>query len=264
MTTQTDKQVVAELYWTLKAIKAATGVTSKCWRPPQGDVDDRVRAIAWQMGLRTILWDEDTDDWNVSGGPNGGTLSPRKVDAKFAKWINNYKTGKDISGHIVLEHELNHVTVNLSMFWMPKLKETFNVIPALSCNGITRPYWEESFVYPVAEANSPSTKSTTTTTSKPATTSGSTKTIVTISTQTAAQTTTKKITTTKKVTATTAKKVTTTITKAITTSTKITSPTSTSCIAGVAGKKQGNGNTGYCCATSDDCLETCRSGKCDF
>ncbi|KAI8353303.1 hypothetical protein EDC96DRAFT_559466 [Choanephora cucurbitarum] len=257
MTTQTNKQVVAELYWTLKAIKAATGVTSKCWRPPQGDVDDRVRAIAWQMGLRTILWDEDTDDWNISGGPNGGNLSPRKVDAKFAKWINNYKTGKDLSGHIVLEHELSRVTVNLSMFWMPKLKETFNVIPALSCNGITQPYWEENFVYPLAEANSPSTKSTSTT-SKPATT-----------------TTTKKITTTKKVATTTitttaaaaATSTTTAITKkAITTSTEITSPTSTStsCIAGVADRKQRNGDTGYCCTTSEDCLETCRSGKCDF
>jgi len=65
MTTQTNAQVVAELYWTLKAIKEATGVTSKCWRPPQGDVDDRVRAIAHQMGLRTILWDHDTVSENI-------------------------------------------------------------------------------------------------------------------------------------------------------------------------------------------------------
>ncbi|KAI8350133.1 hypothetical protein BD560DRAFT_450161 [Blakeslea trispora] len=235
MTTQTDKQVVAELYWTLKAIKAATGVTSKCWRPPQGDVDDRVRAIAWQMGLRTILWDADTEDWNISGGPNYGTLSPKKVDSMFSTWISNYKTGKDKSGHIVLEHELNHVTVNMSMFWLPKLKETFNVIPALSCNGITQPYWEENFVYPISDSSSPSTK-TFTTTKTISTTKGPTSTTFT-------QTTTKSISTT-------------------TATTKSTSPTSTSCIAGVAGKKKGNGKTGYCCTTSDDCLETCRSGKC--
>jgi hypothetical protein len=36
MTTVTNEQAVAELYWTLKAIKEATGVTPKCWRPPQG------------------------------------------------------------------------------------------------------------------------------------------------------------------------------------------------------------------------------------
>jgi peptidoglycan/xylan/chitin deacetylase (PgdA/CDA1 family) len=61
MTTQTNIQVVAELYWTLRAIKEATGVTPKCWRPPFGDVDDRVRAIAWQMGMTTMIWDEDSN-----------------------------------------------------------------------------------------------------------------------------------------------------------------------------------------------------------
>jgi peptidoglycan/xylan/chitin deacetylase (PgdA/CDA1 family) len=63
MTTQTNEQAVAELYWTLKVIKEATGVTSRCWRPPQGDVDDRIRSIAFQMGMRTVIWDKDTEDW---------------------------------------------------------------------------------------------------------------------------------------------------------------------------------------------------------
>lgn len=67
MTTQSNEQVVAELYWTLRAIKEVTGVTTRCWRPPYGDVDDRVRAIASQMGMTTVLWDEDTDDWNMPG-----------------------------------------------------------------------------------------------------------------------------------------------------------------------------------------------------
>ncbi|KAI8080268.1 uncharacterized protein B0P05DRAFT_490653, partial [Gilbertella persicaria] len=160
MTTQTNKQVVAELYWTLKAIKTATGVTPKCWRPPQGDVDDRVRSIAWQMGLRTVIWDEDTNDWAMKA-PGGGNLSPHVVDGYFEKWISNYKSGKDKKGHIVLEHELNHATVNMSMFWMPKLQETFNVIPALACNGITQPYWEENFVYPTDNSGAPTTKTTT-------------------------------------------------------------------------------------------------------
>ena len=65
MTTLTNEQVVAQLYWTQKAIKQTLGITPKCWRPPYGDVDDRVRAIAWQMGMRTILWDQDSNDWNL-------------------------------------------------------------------------------------------------------------------------------------------------------------------------------------------------------
>jgi peptidoglycan/xylan/chitin deacetylase (PgdA/CDA1 family) len=65
MTSLTSEEVVAQLYWTQKAIKEAMGITPKCWRPPYGDVDDRVRAIAWQMGMRTILWDQDSNDWNM-------------------------------------------------------------------------------------------------------------------------------------------------------------------------------------------------------
>lgn len=137
MTTQTNEQVVAEFYWTLKVIKEATGVTVKCWRPPQGDVDDRVRAIAWQMGMRTILWNRDTQDWDMPA-PGGGNLTPSKVDAKFEKWIKEDKNGTE--GILVLEHELNHATVQMSEKWMPKLKENFHVASAMSCNDILQPY----------------------------------------------------------------------------------------------------------------------------
>ncbi|KAI8991253.1 hypothetical protein BDF20DRAFT_811740 [Mycotypha africana] len=147
MTTLTNEQVVAELYWSLKAIKDATGVTTKCWRPPQGDVDDRVRAIAWQMGLHTVIWNEDTDDWAMPA-PGGGNLPPEKVDAKFEKWIKKQQQGKYNTGIMVLEHELNHATVGMTEKWLPKLKETFNIVSAMQCNGVTQPYWEKSFEYP--------------------------------------------------------------------------------------------------------------------
>ncbi|KAI7896979.1 uncharacterized protein EV154DRAFT_475777 [Mucor mucedo] len=373
MTTQTNIQIVAELYWTLKAIKEATGVTVKCWRPPQGDVDDRVRSIAWQMGMRTILWDEDTNDWAMPA-PGGGDLAPKKVDAYFAGLIKNEKAGKYKTGHIVLEHELNSATVNMSMFWMPKIQAVFNVVPALTCNNILQPYWEENFVYPAGNSGPSPPASTTTaspapvptgspstctpgsfglgqgdgyngaccndqsdclddclsgscngeanpnapvTTAPPATaTTASPAPVPTGSPSTCTAgsfglgqgdgyngacckdqsdclddclsgscnglvnpnkpvtTTTKKTTTTTKKTTTTTKKATTTTKKATTTTKKATTttkkattttkkPTATaSCIAGARGKKKGNGKTGYCCSSSDDCLETCRSGTC--
>ncbi|RCH97830.1 hypothetical protein CU098_001544, partial [Rhizopus stolonifer] len=278
MTTLTNKQVVAELYWGLKAIKAATGVTPKCWRPPQGDVDDRVRAIAYQLGMRTILWNEDTNDWDIGEG-----TSAKTVDKYFQTWINDYKAGKDTTGLVVLEHELSSKTVNMSMFWMPKLQETFNVIPALACNDITQPYWETDFVYPTTNIRPTATKTTTTSVATTKTTSTATATATCISGSsgkkngdgyngycctssddcldtcvkgkcngptntkiTTSSTTTKKATTT-----TTTKKATTTTTSG-----------ASSCTPGVSGKKNGTGKTGYCCTSSDDCLETCRSGKC--
>lgn len=47
---------MAELGWTRKSIKDVIGVTPLTFRPPYGDIDDRVRAIALAMGMRPALW----------------------------------------------------------------------------------------------------------------------------------------------------------------------------------------------------------------
>ncbi|KAI8887549.1 carbohydrate esterase family 4 protein [Backusella circina FSU 941] len=161
MTSQTNDQVVAELYWTLKAIKEVTGITPKCWRPPYGDVDDRVRAIAWQMGLTTVIWDEDTNDWNMPGD-GGGNLSPDTVDGYFEGWIDARKNGTDNqSGHIVLEHELNNSTVSMAEKWLPQLQQVFKVVPWNECMNISDPYWETNFVYPTQSGSNSTTSSVT-------------------------------------------------------------------------------------------------------
>jgi hypothetical protein len=259
----------------LKAIKAATGVTSRCFRPPQGDIDDRVRAIAWQMGLRNIMWDADTQDWALPA-PGGGTASPKVVDDKFQAWIDDYKSGIDRSGRIVLEHELNHATVNVSMHWMPKLQEVFNVVSALACNGITKPYWEESFVYPtnnqdsipsIARKDSTKTIAAEVAGVTTATTVGTTAAATTVATTTvtaATAATAATATTAETTIVTTTKKTTTTKTSATKTTIKSPTPTSGSCIAGSAGKKRADGRKNYCCITSQDCIGTCKKGKCVY
>jgi peptidoglycan/xylan/chitin deacetylase (PgdA/CDA1 family) len=156
MTTLTNEQAVAEFYWSLRAIKEATGVTPKCWRPPQGNVDDRIRSIAWQMGMQTVVWNDDTNDWQMPA-PGGGDLPPSEVDKEFSTWISEENAGELDTGLLVLEHELNSATVNMSMHWLPELQKSFNVIPALACNGVTQPYWEKNYVYPLS--NQPAEKS---------------------------------------------------------------------------------------------------------
>ena len=68
MTAVPSEGVFAELYYTLQMIKLATGVTPTCWRPPYGDIDDRVRAVGHALGLRAILWTYDSNDWMVEIG----------------------------------------------------------------------------------------------------------------------------------------------------------------------------------------------------
>lgn len=147
MTTQTNEQAVAQLYWSLKVIKEATGVTPKCWRPPQGDVDDRIRSIAWQMGMSTVIWDRDTEDWAMPA-LGSGNYAPSMVDERFEKWIREERTLNQSTGIMVLEHELNHATITMTEKWIPIIKKTFNVVSALTCNGVLQPYWETNFTYP--------------------------------------------------------------------------------------------------------------------
>lgn len=56
MTTKTNEEIIAELGWTKKVIKDTLGVTPIYWRPPYGDIDDRVRAIGMAMNLYPVMW----------------------------------------------------------------------------------------------------------------------------------------------------------------------------------------------------------------
>lgn len=59
MTSLTNDQIVAELKWTEKAIFQTIGVTPRYWRPPFGDVDNRVRNIAKQLGYTVLTWSQE-------------------------------------------------------------------------------------------------------------------------------------------------------------------------------------------------------------
>jgi chitin deacetylase len=53
MTTLTNEEVIAELGYTMEIIKNSTGGrVPKYWRPPYGDADNRVNAIAREVGHR--------------------------------------------------------------------------------------------------------------------------------------------------------------------------------------------------------------------
>ena len=61
MTTLSNEQVLGELGWTMELIHNSTGGRlPKYWRPPFGDSDERVRAIAKEIfGLRTVIWNQE-------------------------------------------------------------------------------------------------------------------------------------------------------------------------------------------------------------
>jgi len=140
MSTLTDEQVFAELYYTGRILKAVLNVSTTCWRPPFGDVDDRVRAIANALGYRTIIWKQDTNDWELSDLSKKG-----KVQKDYKKIIS--KAGKE--SPIVLAHELYNSTMGTFMENYDELSKAYkNVVPVTACQNVTSPYLEGDILYP--------------------------------------------------------------------------------------------------------------------
>ncbi|KAI0686680.1 hypothetical protein BC835DRAFT_1513201 [Cytidiella melzeri] len=150
MTGLSNEQIVAELGWGREAIRRVLGVTPTIWRPPYGDVDDRVRAIATAMGLTTSIWTAtpgggkfDTNDWRVAGGLITG---PQQFDA-FESILGNASLLN--TGFIVLQHDLFEITVDLAVGYTINAalshNPPFTLEPIGQCNGIqTRDLYMET------------------------------------------------------------------------------------------------------------------------
>jgi len=144
MTGLTSEQAFAELYFSKKIIKDILGITVQCWRPPFGDVDDRIRFIAASLGLSTILWDNDVNDFRIA------TLGQAAVNANYQNILDAATRGNFSShGTIVLSHELNGGTMNTSATYLPKIQQAFKyVVPVAVCQNNSQPYIETSYTYP--------------------------------------------------------------------------------------------------------------------
>ncbi|GAA5876922.1 hypothetical protein JCM8547_006311 [Rhodosporidiobolus lusitaniae] len=123
LTTLTNEEIVAELGWTKKVIHDVTGVTPNTMRPPYGDIDDRVRYIALQMGLRPIIWTQygdqqfDTRDWQIGGGVVSATDVYRNFETFLTSASSHLTTG-----FIVLAHDLYQQSVDLAVdYYLPNV-----------------------------------------------------------------------------------------------------------------------------------------------
>lgn len=105
MTTLTNEEVVAEIGWSLQVIyDYSNGRIPAYWRPPYGDVDNRVRDIASKVfGVKTVLWNSDTNDWKIPTEGKG------PVEQIFDQWA----TGPKTIGHNTLMHEIRTATVEV-------------------------------------------------------------------------------------------------------------------------------------------------------
>ncbi|KAJ7071499.1 hypothetical protein C8F01DRAFT_1110780 [Mycena amicta] len=138
LTTLTNEQIIGELGWSKKIIKDTLGVTPTHFRPPFGDIDDRVRAIAAAMNLQPVIWTRispqatfDTDDFDL----HSGLSTPSKV---LQNW--DYIKGNTTiipTGFILLEHDLFQQSVDIATgYILPDAlvhDPAFNIVPVITC-----------------------------------------------------------------------------------------------------------------------------------
>ncbi|TFY63249.1 hypothetical protein EVJ58_g3356 [Rhodofomes roseus] len=138
MTTKSNEEIIAELGWTKKIIKDALGVTPLYWRPPYGDIDDRVRAIGMAMNLYPVMWTRisstqtfDTLDYDLAGGQ----ATPVEVLDSWDAIMNN--ASQIDTGFIVLEHDLFQQTVDIAVgYILPEAlarQPKYNITPVITC-----------------------------------------------------------------------------------------------------------------------------------
>ncbi|KAA1076541.1 hypothetical protein PGT21_010798 [Puccinia graminis f. sp. tritici] len=130
MTTLTDLQIVGELGWTMQLIHdySRNNVICAHWRPPYGDTDQRVQAIAKHVfGLKTILWLYDPRDWCLAEStPNGSACSPGNGPQTFSDLKNalhGFVNSAKQKGLIILEHEQSTRAVAGFKYIFPLMKK---------------------------------------------------------------------------------------------------------------------------------------------
>jgi len=149
MTAFASQDAFAELWYSMKAIKLVLNLTPTCWRPPYGDIDDRIRYIANAMGLQTIIWQFDSNDWRV--GLNNVTTAD--VDNSYQSLINNVTAGTfNGQGTTFLTHELNNFTMSEAIKYYSQLSSAFShIVPLGVALNKTHPYNETNYTLPSFE-----------------------------------------------------------------------------------------------------------------
>lgn len=102
-----NEDIIAQIEWSIWSMNATSGHLPKYFRPPYGGIDNRVRSIVNQFGLKTVLWNYDTLDWKLVN-------SDSNINDQLMLNLKNFKDTNDNQG-IILEHDTTEPSVDLGI-----------------------------------------------------------------------------------------------------------------------------------------------------
>uniref|UniRef100_A0A0W0EYF6 chitin deacetylase n=1 Tax=Moniliophthora roreri TaxID=221103 RepID=A0A0W0EYF6_MONRR len=146
LTGLTDKQAFAEICplslippvcAAIEVIKLITGIETRCFHPPQGDLDDCICYIAHAFGCKSILWKYDTKDMIHVPGTN--KADPKAVEKNYKDFIQLAQAGAfQNEGAILLAHETNNMAISEAIKYYLQLKAAFkNILPVTEALNLT-------------------------------------------------------------------------------------------------------------------------------
>jgi hypothetical protein len=126
--------------WANCLTRLCFSVTPNTFRPPYGDIDDRIRAIGLAMGFTPVIWTGnngvsfDTNDWHVAAG----TVSASGVLAAFENILS--QASQLNTGFIVLAHDLYQQSVDLATGYilpdaLARTNPAFKLMSIIECLG---------------------------------------------------------------------------------------------------------------------------------
>ncbi|TPX64344.1 hypothetical protein SpCBS45565_g05946 [Spizellomyces sp. 'palustris'] len=122
-TSLTNAQFVAEMKYTEALIYKTTGQVPRFWRPPCGDIDDRIRAIASALGYRTVLWGTAPDRDSTDADVTPSSAAHQTVLKKIKSWF------VPQAGFISLEHDISTFTVGVALAALSAIKDMGSSFP---------------------------------------------------------------------------------------------------------------------------------------
>ncbi|TPX38108.1 hypothetical protein SmJEL517_g00102 [Synchytrium microbalum] len=134
-TSLTNEQIVAEMMYTAAIIYNSTGLSPRYFRPPYGDIDDRVRAIINALGFRIVMWDSKYDATDADVTANAANFG--LVENIITSWFNT------VPGFIALQHTISTFTSGTSIASLKTIQAmggiTNQMMPVPQCLG--DPQW---------------------------------------------------------------------------------------------------------------------------
>ncbi|KAI9193535.1 uncharacterized protein BJ171DRAFT_635714 [Polychytrium aggregatum] len=103
LTACTNEQIVAEIKYAEAAIYNATGQVPNFFRPPYGDIDDRVRAIANALGYTVTIWSQ--DDLAADQDTTSAAIGQSLINSATSTWLSNSS-----ASFVSLSHDITPFT----------------------------------------------------------------------------------------------------------------------------------------------------------